>query len=300
MENGVSSCGGRLVRPIIGRFCGYFTSGRSPLSNGSVTVSSANAVAEPKPVASAVKPARFIISRLSIIRFLRSLLLTPSSSGRQRLAFIPFTKPACTHESNREHALVEYALVRVSHRQGPSQSTSQFMCAGRCAAIIPFELSRSPDAAQQAPGIPHALHRAKDKCTTRAHRAARSRSNVWNWSRHRHSGAMRSIEPGISRFRVWSCGPSRNDGVWIATSLRAKRSNPFFLSLRLHGLLRFARNDGVDGLTQTASSAKAWSPKRHRGKPSMKKFIRTAIDLGKTYFQVHGLESEAANRSRVR
>src|SRR5450755_2065755 len=64
-------------------------------------------------------------------------------------------------------------------------------------------------------------------------------------------------------------------------------------ALRLStGLLRFARNDGVDGLTQTASSAKAWSPKRHRGKPSMKKFIRTAIDLGKTYFQVHGLESE--------
>jgi len=24
---------------------------------------------------------------------------------------------------------------------------------------------------------------------------------------------MRSIEPGISRFRVWSFGPSRNDGV---------------------------------------------------------------------------------------
>jgi hypothetical protein len=30
-----------------------------------------------------------------------------------------------------------------------------------------------------------------------------------------HSGAMRSIEPGISRFRVWSFGPSRNDGVSI-------------------------------------------------------------------------------------
>jgi hypothetical protein len=28
-------------------------------------------------------------------------------------------------------------------------------------------------------------------------------------------------------------------------------------------LLRFARNDGVDGPTQTASSAKAWSPERH-------------------------------------
>ncbi len=29
----------------------------------------------------------------------------------------------------------------------------------------------------------------------------------------RHSGAMRSIESGISRFRVWSFGPSRNDGA---------------------------------------------------------------------------------------
>jgi hypothetical protein len=29
----------------------------------------------------------------------------------------------------------------------------------------------------------------------------------------RHSGAVRSTEPGISRFRVWSSGPSRNDGV---------------------------------------------------------------------------------------
>src|SRR5450631_1783349 len=60
---------------------------------------------------------------------------------------------------------------------------------------------------------------AKDSCTTRAHRAARSGSHVWNWSRHRHSGAMPTgprearpddrlrIEPGISRFRVWSCGP---------------------------------------------------------------------------------------------
>src|ERR1700737_4113265 len=35
----------------------------------------------------------------------------------------------------------------------------------------------------------------------------------------RHSGAMRSIEPGISRFRVWSFGPSRNDEIWIASSL---------------------------------------------------------------------------------
>jgi hypothetical protein len=30
------------------------------------------------------------------------------------------------------------------------------------------------------------------------------------------------------------------------------------------GLLRFARNDVVDGPTYTASSAKTWSPKRHK------------------------------------
>jgi hypothetical protein len=48
--NGVSSCGGRLVRPIIGRFCGYLTIGRSPFSNGRVTVS-ANASSGPRPAA---------------------------------------------------------------------------------------------------------------------------------------------------------------------------------------------------------------------------------------------------------
>src|SRR5437868_12198898 len=68
MEKGVSSCGGRLVRPIIGRFCGYRISGRSPLSNGSVTVSIAKAFAEVKPVAIAAMPARLINSRLSSIR----------------------------------------------------------------------------------------------------------------------------------------------------------------------------------------------------------------------------------------
>jgi hypothetical protein len=38
--------------------------------------------------------------------------------------------------------------------------------------------------------------------------------------RLRHSGAMRSIEPGISRFRVWSCGPSRNDGYGSTRCLK--------------------------------------------------------------------------------
>src|ERR1700694_4957247 len=41
----------------------------------------------------------------------------------------------------------------------------------------------------------------------------------------RHSGERRSLEPGISRFRVWSFGPSRNDSGcspfshgWYATT----------------------------------------------------------------------------------
>src|SRR4029079_19583630 len=62
--------------------------------------------------------------------------------------------------------------------------------------------------------------------------------------KRRHSGAMRSIEPGISRFRVRFA--PRNDGVWwrrhSLPSLRAQRSNPFH-RLRSCGLLRYARND---------------------------------------------------------
>jgi transposase len=62
--------------------------------------------------------------------------------------------------------------------------------------------------------------------------------------------------------------------------------------MRKAGLLRFARNDGVDGPTETASSAKRGRRSATAREPSMRKFIRTAIDLGKNYFQVHGLESE--------
>src|SRR5674476_128380 len=47
----------------------------------------------------------------------------------------------------------------------------------------------------------------------------------------------------------------------------------------------------------TAPPTRHQVPKRGRrsatkGRPSMERFIRTAIDLGKNYFQVHGLESE--------
>ena len=42
---------------------------------------------------------------------------------------------------------------------------------------------------------------------------------------------------------VWSCGPSRNDGIWIAR--HCERSEAIHLAAqRKNGLLRFARNDG--------------------------------------------------------
>src|SRR5450631_2517475 len=42
-------------------------------------------------------------------------------------------------------------------------------------------------------------------------------------SRHRHSGMVRRTRPGISRFRVRCFASPRNDGVWIASSLRASQ-----------------------------------------------------------------------------
>src|SRR6478736_1844842 len=43
----------------------------------------------------------------------------------------------------------------------------------------------------------------------------RSNGVFFTGASFRHSGTMRSIEPGISRFRVWSFGPSRNDGLGL-------------------------------------------------------------------------------------
>src|SRR5579863_5584569 len=66
-EKGVSSCGGLLVSPIIGRFCGYLTSGRVPFSNGSTTVSTANAREDGRAAASAARPVRLSNSRRPIM-----------------------------------------------------------------------------------------------------------------------------------------------------------------------------------------------------------------------------------------
>src|SRR4051794_10063690 len=85
-ENGVSSCGGLLVRPIIGRFCGNFTSGRSPLSNGSAAVA-ANARKEgnviPAPSAAMAAPEFLKRVRRSIIAFLPFRLLAAHDDPRR-------------------------------------------------------------------------------------------------------------------------------------------------------------------------------------------------------------------------
>src|SRR4051794_33414257 len=88
-EKGVSSCGGRAVSPIIGRFCGYFTSGRSPLSNGIVTVSAMalneeNIVWDPSAAMVAADPV--IRRRLSIMAF---SYWTSSPFWRSEVAFAP-------------------------------------------------------------------------------------------------------------------------------------------------------------------------------------------------------------------
>src|SRR5258708_39889104 len=90
-ENGVSSCGGLLVRPIIGRFCGYLTSGRSPFSNGSATAA-ANARKEgaaiPAPSAAMAAPECLMRLRLSIMAcFFLSIVAGPRFSLQCRLPF---------------------------------------------------------------------------------------------------------------------------------------------------------------------------------------------------------------------
>src|SRR5258707_11872996 len=83
--------------------------------------------------------------------------------------------------------------------------------------VRPWRLPRVPHytlhtrlRVQRAPGIPHALKGARDKCTTRALHATRSRSRIWT-SRHCEERSDEAIQLSIARR---------------------------------HGLLRFARNDG--------------------------------------------------------
>src|SRR6266481_6185711 len=53
---------------------------------------------------------------------------------------------------------------------------------------------------------------------------------------------MRSIEPGISRFRVWSFGPSRNDGIQQPTTNALPMNNEIVLQKLDQGLLTITMN----------------------------------------------------------
>src|ERR1700687_4355609 len=70
------------------------------------------------------------------------------------------------------------------------------------------------------PAFPTPSLGARDKCKPRAHRAAGTRSHVWNLEqtpsfRGDANGSAQSADP---------LGPSRNDGVWLAmTALQLKR-----------------------------------------------------------------------------
>src|SRR5580698_4776885 len=62
---------------------------------------------------------------------------------------------------------------------------------------------------------------------------------------------------------------------------------------------RFAsRDDGVDGLALTASSANVAAGAPPTGRPSVKSFIRIGVDLAKNAFQVHGFEHEGGEPAR--
>src|SRR5215203_4415869 len=67
---------------------------------------------------------------------------------------------------------------------------------------------------------------------------------------------MRSIEPGISRFRVWSFGPSRNDGGERITKM------PFIEPVTLrgaHARLEPLSHDQRDGLTEAVRDGELWN-----------------------------------------
>src|SRR5215475_9953200 len=100
--------------------------GRSPLSNGSVTVS-ASARVEAKPVASAATPARFINSRRSIIWLPPKLLGLNRSSPELKLRVV-----------HRQGAQVKYCFGRKRLRR---KSTMKIPAASRGDRDFQTELS---------------------------------------------------------------------------------------------------------------------------------------------------------------
>src|SRR5271154_2340015 len=67
---------------------------------------------------------------------------------------------------------------------------------------------------------------------------------------------MRSIEPGTSRFRVWSFGPSRNDEA-PTRSFAMPWLEPITLS-GPHAQLKPLSHDHIDGLTEAVKDGELW------------------------------------------
>ena len=92
------------------------------------------------------------------------------------------------------------------------------------------------------PAFPTPSLGAKGSCTARAHRALRSGEVMFewtnphrvifrrcpSWSRKARPMTRLRIEPGSRGSWVWSCGPSRNDGVWIARHCERSQSTLSF------------------------------------------------------------------------
>src|SRR5262252_1280753 len=110
-ENGVSSWGGRLVSPIIGRFWGYLTSGRSPFSKGRVMVSAAKLLADDAPNAPVVSNAEAPRKTLRLVIMAFSLL------GRDI-----FPLPAKSKRTSRP-------LISANSQIGQPVPTSAVLCA---------------------------------------------------------------------------------------------------------------------------------------------------------------------------
>src|ERR1700730_10999288 len=113
-------------------------------------------------------------------------------------------------------------------------------------------------------------------------------------------------EINAQRGRIAPRGREAVSGI-RATSLRAKRSNPFFLLRGKHGLLRFARNDGLERANtlsrrrprkraiQYSEAPMMESRCRHSSCPGL---TRASIHLRKIIFEEDGLPGIGERKRR--
>ena len=132
------------------------------------------------------------------------------------------------------------ALVRTAtaSRSTSPRAPSTSMCRRRSwqnAAPHGSSRSRASSAAMAgcSPGTSSRPMKAAISISSKPALARRSASRRFIEA-NRRSGATRSIEPGTSRFRVWSFGPSRNDELWDGNHDQTQRRDPRQTQNRLH------------------------------------------------------------------